>query len=183
VLDEKIIMKLIELTNDLKEAFLDFANDYERFGENRYLTAKNNFDEFVEKIRKGKEKENLPPKLVPGIQYFLLDDKIIIGSIRFRFYLNDKLEEEGGHIGYDVRPSERRCGYGTLMLKLILEKVEEKGLQEILITCDSDNIGSRKIIEKNGGIFINEVFIDSSEKYISRFKIILTSSKISSTDG
>ena len=171
------IMRLIELKSDLKEAFLDFANDYENSGENRYLTAKNHFDEFLEKLITGKKKENLPPEFVPGIQYFMVDGKRILGSIRFRFYLNNNLEKEGGHIGYDIRPSERRRGYGTLILKLVLEKVIEKDLKEILITCDSDNIGSKRIIEKNGGIFIDEVFIDISKKNVSRFKIILTSNK------
>lgn len=170
-------MKLIELNSDFKEEFLDFANDYESSEENRYSNAIYDFEAFIEKLSKGKEKENLPPEFVPGIQYFMVDGKRIVGSIRFRYYLNNKLKNEGGHIGYDIRPSERRRGYGTLILKLVLEKVIEKGLKEILITCDSDNTGSRKIIEKNGGIFIDEVLSDNSKKNISRFKIILAPGK------
>ena len=56
-----------------------------------------------------------------------------------------------GHIGYKIRPSERRKGYGKLICRLAIGEARKLGIGDILITCDDDNIGSRKIIEANGG--------------------------------
>jgi predicted acetyltransferase len=66
----------------------------------------------------------------------------------------------GGHIGYEIRPVKRRQGYGTEILRLGLEKARELGLRKVLVTSDEDNIGSRKIIEHNGGIFENAIEIE-----------------------
>lgn len=55
-----------------------------------------------------------------------------------------------GHIGYGVRYSEWNKGYGTLMLKLALEKAKAMGLGKVLITCDDDNAASAKVMENNG---------------------------------
>lgn len=63
----------------------------------------------------------------------------------------------GGHIGDGIRPSERRKGYATAMLRLALEKCRALGIRRVLMTCDKDNIGSAKSIIKNGGILENEV--------------------------
>lgn len=58
----------------------------------------------------------------------------------------------GGHIGYDIRPSARGHGYGTLIIKLGLAQAKAIGLTKALVTCDPTNLASKKIIEKNGEI-------------------------------
>jgi predicted acetyltransferase len=63
------------------------------------------------------------------------------------------LFEQGGHIGYDVRPSMRRRGYATAMLREALPIAKSLGIDPALITCRQDNVASRKVIEANGGIF------------------------------
>lgn len=75
-----------------------------------------------------------------------------IGKVNIRHRLNKNLLKAGGHIGYTIRPSERRKGYGTLILRLALPKAKALGIKKALITCYEDNIGSRKIIEANGGV-------------------------------
>jgi predicted acetyltransferase len=62
-----------------------------------------------------------------------------------------------GQVDYFIRPSKRRRGYGKEILRLGLDKFRERGMQRILISCASDNSGSRKIIEANGGVFENEI--------------------------
>ncbi len=84
------------------------------------------------------------------------------------------LEREGGHIGYDVPPSERMKGYGTILLKHVLLKAKEMGIKKVLITCDADNIGSAKIIENNGGIYENESISTESGKPVSRYWISIS---------
>ena len=77
---------------------------------------------------------------------------------------------EGGHIGDGIRPSERRKGYATLMIKLALEECKKRGINRVLMTCDKDNIGSAKSIMNNGGVLENEI-IGEDGKTIQRYWI------------
>ncbi len=95
---------------------------------------------------------------VPATLYFLVDDNgRIFGASHLRHELNDDLIQYGGHIGYGVRPSERRKGYSTMMLGMMLDVLRAKGYDKVLITCDDDNFGSILTIEKNGGVLENKV--------------------------
>lgn len=95
---------------------------------------------------------NLDPGYVPQTVYWLYSEGKPVGYGKFRHYLNDKLLNYGGHIGYVIRPAERHKGYGKILLSEILKKARHKGLERILITCDVNNAGSRGVIEANQGI-------------------------------
>ena len=90
--------------------------------------------------------------LVPSTTWWWCEGDTYLGRIAVRHGLTDRLRKLGGHIGYDVRPTARRRGHGTAMLKAALVKARELGLDQVLITCDEDNIGSRRVIEANGGV-------------------------------
>jgi predicted acetyltransferase len=105
---------------------------------------------------------------VVGSTYFAFADGKIVGTISVRNYLTESLLRCGGHIGYAVRPSERRKGYGAGMLSLALEKCRALGIREALVTCDKDNIASAKTILNNGGVLENEL-IDEKETLIQRY--------------
>ena len=109
--------------------------------------------------------------LVPATLYFLVDGSKIIGSIHFRYQLNDYLEKYGGHIGYGVRPSERRKGYGKIMLGMLLDIIRRQAYKKILVTCDDTNIASIKTIESNGGKLENVIEEDGKMK--RRYWIVL----------
>ena len=91
------------------------------------------------------------------------DTKRIIGAIHFRHELNDFLLLHGGHIGYGIRPSERRKGYAVLMLGMMLDILKKKNFGKVLITCDDGNIASARTIERNGGILENIVDEDGGK--------------------
>jgi predicted acetyltransferase len=74
----------------------------------------------------------------------------MLGGIRLRHRLSERLWQDGGHIGYDIRPSERGKGYATKMLELVLEKARERGLPWVLLTVDPSNVASIRVMEKNG---------------------------------
>jgi predicted acetyltransferase len=74
-----------------------------------------------------------------------------VGRISLRHELNEQLRDFGGHIGYDVRPSRRREGHATRMLAAALAEAHALGIEQALLTCDADNDGSRRVIERNGG--------------------------------
>ena len=104
-----------------------------------------------------KYKETVTPGFVTAHTFFALDNNKIVGIINARHELNDYLLNFGGHIGYSVRKSERRKGYGKKMLNYTSEFLFSLGLEKILITCDKNNIASKRTIESCGGILENEV--------------------------
>jgi predicted acetyltransferase len=94
--------------------------------------------------------------------------------INIRHRLNEFLAREGGHIGYSVRPSERRKGYATRMLQMALQKCAEMGLEKVLIACDKENIGSAKVIMNNGGVLESEITDGSLAEVVQRYWIDLS---------
>jgi predicted acetyltransferase len=79
-------------------------------------------------------------------------DGEIIGRASVRFELNEYLTERGGHIGYGVAPAHRRKGYATEILRQAIVVVRAEGVDPVLVTCDEDNVASRRTIERNGGV-------------------------------
>jgi predicted acetyltransferase len=88
---------------------------------------------------------------VPQTNLWLIDGDEFLGRLAIRHALNRRLLYKGGHIGYSVRPSRRRRGYATTMLRLGLPVANGFGIDPALITCDDTNIASRRVIEANGG--------------------------------
>ena len=97
---------------------------------------------------------NLPEGWVPDIQLvaFAKDGKAV-GFLNLRLRLNDFLLEEGGHIGYSIRPSERGKGYAKEALRQGLQVAKEKNIKKALVTCSVGNSASRAVIVSNGGVF------------------------------
>lgn len=91
---------------------------------------------------------------VPATLFFLMDDSQILGAIQIRHHIeHPNLREFGGHIGYGIRPSERRKWYAKKMLELWLIEAQKLWIYRVLLGCYDDNIASAKTIESNGGIF------------------------------
>ena len=93
-----------------------------------------------------------PAGWVTGTYLWIVDDDEVVGRISLRHTLTPWLLEVGGHIGYAVRPSARRRGHASAALGLMLGVASERGMDPVLVTCDDDNTGSRRVIEANGGV-------------------------------
>lgn len=117
-------------------------------------------------------KSNNPNTSVPATTYFAFYENRIVGNIQIRHYLNDYLLSTYGHIGYGVRPSERRKGCATQMLALALDKYREIGVDRVLLSCDKNNIGSIKTVLKNNGIFDME-FTEENGNIVQQYWITL----------
>lgn len=109
---------------------------------------------------------------VPATLYFGMANDKIVGTIQIRHKLSQRLLKTYGHIGYGVRPSERRKGYASKMLALALEKCKELRIDNVLISCDKDNIASSKTILKNGGNFDKE-FAEEDGNIVKQYWITL----------
>ena len=162
-------MELVEPSVEYKDSFIaavkEFFPDgttkprnpdafYERFS---IAELESSFDALLEYARDRREGRNLPEGRVPSTDYWLVDNGEFIGRVNIRHRLTEHLQEIGGQIGYDIRPSKRRQGYGKKILQLAVQKAKELGVERVRITCDADNVPSRKIIEKNGGVFDSSI--------------------------
>lgn len=114
-----------------------------------------------------------PDSIVAESVYWGHVDGVVVGFIALRHTLTESLEQFGGHIGYEVRPSARRRGVGTAMLRLLLATERARGIGRILITCAPDNLGSRKMIEANGGRLADIVFSQQAQRETCRYWIEL----------
>jgi predicted acetyltransferase len=162
---------LIDPAEELEEAFIAMAADFAASGELRYAADAENFPAYLAKRRTREQEPALASGRVPDSDYWLIEERRILGCSRLRHRLTPELEREGGHIGYDIRPSARRQGFGTLLLQLTLERAWAMGLDRVRVTCDADNTASVRVIEKNGGIVDGEVVSARSGKTIRQYWI------------
>lgn len=127
----------------------------------------NTIEEFADFIQMLDETElgNQDKRFCSTTSYFVIDDNDrLIGAASLRHYLTVEGLNTWGHIGYGVRPSERRKGYGTEILKLTLEEAKKKKIYKVLMGAHKSNVGSCKVIENCNGIFENEVNDPNDDK-------------------
>lgn len=110
---------------------------------------------------------------VPDSVYWAVSDGAVVGRIALRHHLHASLEQFGGHIGYEVRPSSRRKGIGKEMLRQLLELPKAKEIGRLLLTCAPDNIGSNKTIIANGGVLDRTAFVDRLQRQTNYYWIDL----------
>ena len=154
-------IRLVKLTSEYKQQLFDMLDEWLSLEQHfsPYAIIRNdyhNFDFYLENLEIKKEENGR----VPDSTFFCLDldRNIFVGAVNIRHYLNESILFSGGHIGDGIRPSERRKGYATAMIKLALDECKKIGITDVLMVCDKDNIGSVKSILKNGGVLENEVY-------------------------
>ena len=115
----------------------------------------------------------LPEGWVPSSVFWLVDEGEYIGAGNIRHTLTEPLEKFGGHIGYEIRPSEWGKGYGTLLLKLLLREAARLGIQSALLTCSAANAVSARVMEKNGGVLLDCItnIVDGNERPTRRYRV------------
>ena len=168
---------------DYKEKAVDFINELREYGSeidgsgslDRYL-RESTYEEWLKKVWSRIDIANVEKDKVPDLTYFYVreeDDKIV-GMINIRLGLNDFLRREAGHIGYSVRPAERRKHYGTEMLKRGLEVCRRIGIENVIVSCDKDNPASAGVIKNCGGVLEEELYSETFKAVIQRYVIKLT---------
>lgn len=162
-----------------KESFISAIKEFQSsdpHGRYKDLSIKeidNNFLDYIDRLNSESKGINLPEGRVPQTTYWLIDNKEFIGRVSIRHFLNEELQQLGGHIGYDIRPSRRKMGYGKAILRLVLPLAKELGIDKALITCDVTNVASRKVIEANGGELENTIPVENRLPDVHRFWILI----------
>lgn len=138
-------------------------------GLNRYI------DDYHGWLEKLEADRNMLPndERVPADTYYLVreSDNRIVGMLNLRRVLNEHLIRYGGHIGYGIRPTERRQGYNLVNLYLGLLRCQELGLEEVILDCNDDNVGSYRTMERLGGIMTNTYYDEEDQCLVRRYVI------------
>lgn len=174
------MFKLVFPTLAYKDKAIDFINEFKEYNSeingsgalDLYLDD-STYEDWLGKVLKDIDVANVEKPRVPALTYFYVreeDDKIV-GMINIRLALNDFLRTEGGHIGYCIRPTERRKHYATEMLKKALEVYDTMSIKEVLLGCDKDNAASAGVIKNCGGELIEEFYSETFKAEIQRYVI------------
>ena len=145
--------------DELKSIVQEFKDAGDEFHGSSMLAEAECIQTWIENCRLYENKSTLPnPNWVTGEQFLLIQEgeTRILGTLNLRHYLNEHLEENGGHIGYSIRPTERKKGLATQMTKLALEICRKQNIPRALLTCNKENEASRRTIEACGGILERE---------------------------
>lgn len=171
-------LELVFPTNEYKSQVEEYLQEFLDNGEDHIpgiggLDRIKDFDTWLQKIQNDLSEETVDEDRVPATFYLTIrkSDRKIVGNLQIRHLLNEKLLNYGGHIGDAIRPSERKKGYATEQIRLALKKCKELGIDNVMMDCDKENIGSAKSIQNNGGILENEVYVEN--ELVQRYWISL----------
>jgi predicted acetyltransferase len=159
-------VRLLKPSVEWEKEYLSFYQDWKESGEDMvpWVISKDpsDFRGMVQFLQSNEQGKHLPDGWVPDSTYWLVDEQNqIVGAVNIRHGLTEKLLYSGGHIGYGIRPSERRKGYATKLLALSLGKAKELGIDSVLVVCDEGNVASERTIIRNGGIAADNYIEDN----------------------
>ncbi len=173
-------MRFVFPTIDYKDKAIEYINEFYEYDSeingsgslDRFL-KESTYEKWLEKLVYAMDIANMQENKVPDLTYFYVreSDDRIIGMINIRLALNDFLRKEGGHIGYAVRPTERRKGFGTDMLAEGIKVCERIGIHEVLVSCDKENIASSGVIKNCGGVLKDEFYSSTYDEMLQMYVI------------
>ena len=126
---------------------------------------------WIESCRRWQRGEGVPPDRVPATEYLFvrLPEGRVVGMLNLRHYLTEETARYAGHIGYSVRPAERRKGYAKAMLRAALPRARELGLTRVMVSCLAENEPSRRTILACGGRYDATVPVASAGVLVERY--------------
>lgn len=156
---------------------IEYINEFYKYnskingvgGLDNYL---DNYNKWLQKLDEDIKRKPTEEK-VPSETFFLIrkNDNKIVGMINIRLMLNENLKKIGGHIGYSIRPEERKKGYNKINLYLGLKECQKHGIKEVLMDCDKDNVGSAKTMQALNGVLIKEWYDKQKDRTIQYYII------------
>jgi predicted acetyltransferase len=149
-------VRLVKPQQELKNEYLSFYQEWKESGEDMvpWVISKDPSD-FLGMLKELSNQEkgiSVKEGWVPDSTFWLVDNHHrVLGAVNIRHQLTEHLYNAGGHIGYGIRPSARLRGYATKLLELSLIEAKKLGINDVLVVCDADNVGSERTIIRNGG--------------------------------
>ena len=163
---------LEEPSLERKDEIIEYLDEFVKYNSNINGTGSLDkiydgytFEEALERCLNMKNEEYAKSiNRVPGKTFLLIrkNDNKIVGTINIRWNLSEKMLKFGGHIGYGIRPTERRKGYNKIQLYLVLLEAQKINLDKVMLDCSVDNLGSDKTIKALGGI-LEKCELDESD--------------------
>nr|WP_297707193.1 GNAT family N-acetyltransferase [uncultured Butyrivibrio sp.] len=98
-------------------------------------------------------------------------DMKMVGCMQVHNVLTERMEKCTGHVGYSVRPSERRKGYAKKMLAKALDFLSSFGFEEVYVSCLPENEASKKTIWANGGELVETVYLKEDGVNLEKYRI------------
>ena len=165
-----------------KEEAIEYINEFNEYHSDvngtcfldDYLNEGRPYEEWLDNTLNMRDDNYASSKgFVPGYTWFLIreNDNKMIGMINFRIRLNEELRNHGGHIGYSVRPTERRKGYNKINLYLCLLEAKKMEIDKVLLTCVDHNEGSKKTILALGGVFEKNTYDEENNETMELYWI------------
>ena len=172
----KFIMPSLKHKEDAEsfiQEFYEYQSDIYGSGELDEYIKESNYEDWLKKLNEDIDVANTKEGRVPGLTYFCIreSDNKIIGMLNVRLSLNDFLYREGGHIGYSIRPTERRKGYSNQILKKAILILDRLNIKDIRISCRKNDLASIKIISKNNGELESEFYSETYDEEIRMYVI------------
>ena len=160
-----------------KEDAIEYINEFFKYdskingagGLNKYLDS---YEDWIVKLDQD-YKTIASEKRVPAKTFFLVreSDNKIVGMINIRLALNERLKKRGGHIGYSIRPTERKKGYNKVNLYLGLLECQKNEIREVLMSCYKDNPASYKTMSALGAQLKSEFFSEEDNCIVQNYTI------------
>ncbi len=173
-------LSLIHLTPDLHDALLELAQDFRAEGDNRFNALFKGNDEgffaYLRDLAADAQEDDLPPGMVPQTSLWLRKgETTLLGFSRLRHRMESNLDDKGGQITVDIRPSERGKGYESELLRLTLRHAAGMGMSEVMLTCDDEDQDRRAMIESNGGELVETRRLPRSERSLRIYRLACAS--------
>jgi predicted acetyltransferase len=138
----------------LRDALIEMGREFVAEGDPRYPVEAGAFAHYLAEVARFEAGRELAQDRVRQSEYWLVHDGRLVGGCRLRHALIPVLMLDGGNVGYDIRPSERRKGYGHHVLALTIAEARRAALERLFLTCEETNVASTRIIEAAGGVEI-----------------------------
>lgn len=166
-------LRLCRVTRESSSDLVEYAREFADAGESSFVLPRSDPEAFLARVELFEAGEDLPENRVRMSWFWLLRGNRIVASSRLRHELIPVLLLDGGNIGYEVRPSERRRGVGRELLCLTLQEARRIGLRRVLLTTETTNLGSIGVILGNGGVFADTSVSPNTGQTLNRYWITL----------